>query len=48
MDNRSRCSTKLVLNFDPPEDEGDFNLVTFSFVKVSQLALLSICEIDIN
>ena len=37
MDDQSRCSTKLVLRFDPPEEEGDANFVTFSFVKVNQL-----------
>ena len=41
MDNRSQC-TKLVLGFDPIEDEADVNYATFSFVKVSQLTLLSV------
>ena len=51
MDNQSQC-TKLVLTFDPTEDEADVNYVnyvTFSFVKVSQLTLLSvICEVDMS
>ena len=32
----SQCPTKLVLRFDPPEDEGDVNYVTFTFAEVSQ------------
>ncbi len=34
-DEQSQCSTKLVLIFDPPEDEGDANYVTFNFAEVS-------------
>jgi hypothetical protein len=41
-DDESQCSTKLVLRFDPPEDEGDANYVTFNFAEVSRLALSSL------
>lgn len=32
---QSQCPTELVLRFDPTEDEGDVNYVTFSFMQTS-------------